>query len=94
MSNLLRSLLLTTLLSFSAPIILVGGMLAALSVVSCVPGFALLGQTGANQMLEFLAIFGSGYPVQGILTIGFTSGIVGGLFDLFNFYRYQSLRGQ
>lgn len=92
LSNLFRSLLLTTLLSFVTPIILVGGILLALSIVTYVPGFGLFGQICEIQILEFLAVFGTGCPVQGILTIGFTCGIVGGLFDLFNFYRYQTLR--
>ena len=93
LSNFLCSLLLTTLVSFAAPIILVGTMLATLSVASYIPGLTFLGQTGATQILEFLAVFGSSYPVQGILTIGFACGLVGGLFDMYNFYCYQNLRG-
>lgn len=92
LSHLLRSLALTTFLSFATPILLVSGLLVALSLVGYVPGIALMGQIGASQILQFLAVFGSGYPVQGMLIIGFTCGIVGSLFDLFNFYLYQSLR--
>ena len=91
--NFLRSLLLTSLLSFAAPILLVGGVLAALSIVSYVPGFTLVSQTGATQVLRFLATFGSGCPIQGMLTIGLTCSFAGSLFDVFNFYRYQNLRG-
>jgi hypothetical protein len=91
--DFLRSLLLTTLLSFAAPILLVGTMLTTLFFMSCIPGFVFLGEAGATGILEFLTIFGSGCPVQGILTIGFACSIVGTLFDLFNFYRYQSWRG-
>ena len=87
--SFLSSLLLTALLSFAAPIALVGVMLTTLFAVSYVPGLAVLGHTGASQILGFLTIFGSGFPVQGILTIGLTCGIVGTLLDLFNFYRYE-----
>ena len=92
--NLLRSLLLTTVMSFLLPIILVGGVLVALSGVSYVPGLDIIGQTIANQILQFLIIFGNGYPLQGMLTIGFTCALVGCLFDVYNFYRYQNLRKQ
>ena len=93
MPNFLRSLLLTALLSFATPILFVGGVLAALSVVSYVPGFALVSQTGETQILTFLATFGSGCPIQGIVTIGLTCSFAGSLFDGFNSYRYQKLRG-
>ena len=92
--SLFVSLLLAALLSFATPIFLVGIALAVLSVVSVVPGFTLFGQTSAIQIREFLAIFGSGGAIQGILTIALTCSIVGTLFDLFNFYRYQALRVQ
>jgi hypothetical protein len=46
------------------------------------------------QILQFLTIFGGGYPLQGMLTIAVTFAFVGSLFDLFNFYVYQTNRGQ
>ena len=93
MSNLLRSLILTALLTFISPILLLTGLLATLSIFSYLPGLASFGQVGASQILAFLATFGSGYPLQGMLIIGFTCGSVGSLFDLFNFCLYQSVRG-
>ncbi|MCU0533219.1 MAG: hypothetical protein MUD14_04895 [Hydrococcus sp. Prado102] len=91
MSNLLRSLLLTTLLSFTMPILLVSGTLAVSLALSYVPGLTSLGQIGASQILGFLTIFGSGYPIQGMLIVGLSWGMVGGLFELYNFYLYQDL---
>lgn len=91
-SNFFLSLTLAALISFSAPVILVGFVLALLSIVSCFPGFALWGNNGAVHIFEFLAIFGNGKPLQGILTLGLTVSIVGVLLDALNFYRYQSLR--
>jgi hypothetical protein len=93
--NLLRSLVLSTLLSFIAPLLLVGGILTTLYATSFVPGIAHLSHTVASQILTFLAVFGSGYPVQGILIICFAFALVGSLFDLFNFlYVYQGTKGQ
>jgi hypothetical protein len=89
--NFLRSLLLTIILSFVAPIVLVIGLLAALSGIGCIPGLETAGQAGAAQLLQFLGVFGSGCPVQGIIVIGFTCSLVGALFDTYAFYRYQSL---
>lgn len=87
--------MLSTLLSFIAPVVLVGGILSALYATSFVPGIAALSQGVAEQILTFLAVFGSGYPIQGILIIGFAFALVGSLFDLFNFlYVYQGTKGQ
>jgi hypothetical protein len=90
-SNLFRSLLLTTFLSFTMPILLVGGILMVALAVSYIPGLTGFGQIGANQILGFLTIFGSGYPIQGMLIVGLSWGMVGCLFELYNFYLYQDL---
>jgi hypothetical protein len=92
--NLLCSLLLTVLFSFSAPIILVGGVIAALLLTSYIPGLEMVGGMGAAQILKFLTTFGSGSAIQGAFTIGFTGSVVGGLFDVSTFFRYQRLKGK
>lgn len=79
-------------MSFAAPVILVGGILGILFIVSYLPGLVELGQEGAIQVLNFLAIFGNGKPLQGMLTLALTVSFVGILLDILNFYRYQSLR--
>lgn len=89
----LRSLCLATLLSFAVPILLFGAVLAGLSLVGYVPGLEDIGQAGATSILSFLAVFGSGCPVQGLLIIGMSCGLVGGLFDTYTSYRYQKLSG-
>ncbi len=94
MSNLFRSLLLSVLLSFVAPVLFLGAVLGSLLTLSYIPGIALLGQMGQELMLSFLSTFGEGYPLQGALTIGVTCGMVGGLFDVFNFCLYQDVRSQ
>lgn len=92
--SLFRSLFLSTLLSFAIPVILVGGILTALYTTSYIPGLTLISQTGTTVIWKFLAVFGSGCPFQGIVTIGCTFAFVGSLFDLFNFSMYQGLRSQ
>jgi len=94
MPNFLRSMLLTIVLSFLAPILLFGGTLIGLVLVSYIPGLEAVAQSVAKQIQQFLAIFGSGNSFQGLGVIGITCSLVGALFDAYTFYRYQSLRGQ
>lgn len=79
-------------MSFAAPVILIVGMLGFLSLTSYIPGFLEMSSHGTLYISNFLAIFGSGKPFQGIITLGVTVSIAGILLDLLNFYRYQSLR--
>ena len=92
MPNILRSLILTVLLAFTLPLVGGGGLLGLLLGISYIPGIAALGQVGIESVLHFLAVFGSGYPLLGMLTIGGTCGLVGGVFDVFNFYFFQSVK--
>ena len=92
MSNLLRSLALTTLFSFTTPIIFMGSLLLSLWLLSFFPLIDFIGQFGENQVVQFLTIFGNGYPLTGLFIIGATCGLVGGVFNLFNFYLYQNVR--
>lgn len=81
-------------MSFLAPAILVGCAIAFFNVVSYVPGFWELSHQGTSSILEFLAVFGNGKALQGIITLGITASIVGVSLDILNFYRnaycYQS----
>jgi hypothetical protein len=90
--GLLRSLLLTTIVSFAVPVIVVSGTLIALLGLSYLPILEKVGRIGMEQLQIFLAVFGSGCALQGIVTIGLTCAIVGALFDLFNFtvHRFRS----
>jgi hypothetical protein len=91
--NFLRSVLLTSVFSFITPILFVGGMLTFIYLVGCIPGLAIIGQSGVESIYQFLATFGSGSPLEGVWVIGLTCSLVGALFDTYAFYRYQSLRG-
>lgn len=89
--SFLRSLVLTSLISFIAPIALVIVLLATFSVIGYIPMVEPLGQTVTTQLLQFLAVFGSGCPLQGVMLIGFVCSLVGALFDIYACYRYQIL---
>lgn len=93
MPNFLRSLFLTCVLSFSAPVLLTGVALASFALLGCLPILEAMSQASALQILQFLSVFGSGCPFDGLIIIGVTCGLVGALFDTYNFYRYQTLRG-
>lgn len=90
--NFLRSLLLTIMFSFVAPMLLVGVALVSLSLIGYIPGLQGMGQAIAAQILQVLATFGSGSPLRGLVVISLTCSLVGALFDTYAFYRYQILR--
>ncbi len=92
--NFLRSLLMSSVISFIAPLGLVGTALLALLGVGHISSLSPFSQISIQRIQDFLAVFGNGHPLQGLFVIGFASSVVGALFDIFNFYRYQSLRGQ
>ena len=92
MSNLFLSLFLAAVMSFSALAMLVGCTLGFLTFISYIPGFFDLSSLATNSVLNFLAVFGNGKPVEGVITLGLTLSIVAVLLDILNFYRYQSLR--
>ncbi|AFY43261.1 hypothetical protein [Nostoc sp. PCC 7107] len=92
LTNFLRSLLVTVIFSFVAPIFLVGGILMLLAVIGYMPGLQALTEASATGILHFLAIFGSGTPLRGLVIIGLTWSFVGALFDTYAYCRCQILR--
>ncbi|NMG18994.1 hypothetical protein [Brasilonema bromeliae] len=92
MMNFLRSLLLSIIFSFVAPMFLFGGVLFALSVAGYIPGLQEVTEVVSSLITEFLSVFGSGTPVGGLFVICSTCSFVGALFDTYAYYRYQILR--
>lgn len=88
--NLLRSLLLTSIFSFLAPVLLIGIILASLALLGYVPGLEVFGKAGVEQVAHFLKVFGSTSALRGVVTIGIACSVVGILFDAYTFYRYQN----
>jgi hypothetical protein len=91
-TNFLRSLLLTIIFSFLAPIFLIGGGLLFLSLIGHFPGLREFTEAMATQIVHFLATFGSGTPLRGLFVISLTCSFVGALFDMYAYYRYQISR--
>ncbi|QSJ18543.1 hypothetical protein JYQ62_07140 [Nostoc sp. UHCC 0702] len=91
-TNFLRSLLLTIIFSFAAPMFLVGGLLLVLTLMGHLPGLQAASEISATRILHFLAIFGSGNAFGGIGVISLTCSFVGALFDTYAYYRCQILR--
>lgn len=87
--NFIRSLLLTGLLSFIAPLLLIIAGLTSFSLIGLVPSLQGLGHSGEDLILQFLATFGSGCPLQGFLVIGLTFGLVGALFDTYASFQHS-----
>ncbi|MGL5080306.1 MAG: hypothetical protein ACRC8A_02350 [Microcoleaceae cyanobacterium] len=85
----LRSLLLTMLLSFLAPVLLIHGGLASFILVAHLPTLETVGQFCSHQILEFLTVFGSGQPWLGTIIIGLTFSLVGALFDTYAVFQHQ-----
>ena len=92
MSNFFLSLFLAAFVSFATPAFLIGGALGLLALASHIPGFLEVSNQGMLYIMNFLAVFGDGKPLQGIVTLGITLSVAGILLDTWNFYRYQSLR--
>ncbi|NLQ05221.1 hypothetical protein [Cylindrospermopsis raciborskii] len=90
-TNFLRSVLLAIVLSFIAPILFVGFLLSCLCLFGLIPVLHGMTQDIPNDILNFLATFGTGSPLHGLLIIGLTFGFVGGLFDVYVYYRHQVL---
>lgn len=91
-SSYLRSLILTSIFSFIAPLLLVGGAIAGLVLLGLVPWLEGLSQMGLEQIKTFLQTFGNGNALEGSLVIGCACALVGGLFDTYIFYRQRSFR--
>ena len=90
--SLMLSLFLTATVSFVFPITLILLLLGFSFLISFVPNLLALGDSIRSAVIEFLLVFGNGKPFVGMVTLGCTSTIAGIIFDIFNFYRYQSLR--
>lgn len=91
-STYLRSLLLTSVLSFLAPMTLVGSAISLFLLLGAIPGLDGLGQAGFQMIRTFLTTFGAGDAWEGLLVIGSACAIVGALFDTYTFYSRYSFR--
>lgn len=92
LSHFVRSFLVTVIISFIFPIMIVASLLGFSFAISYLPGLESIGKMGLNQILTFLSIFGAGSVLRGIIVIGLTIALVGGWFELYNLYRDRQLK--
>lgn len=85
-----RSLIVASLMSFIAPLLVMGGLVVLLALVAYLPGLATMSQMVTTQVLQFLGAFGSGDAISGAVVISLVFTLVGALFDTYSFY-YRSL---
>ena len=88
------SLGLSLFFSFISPVIMLGGLWIVLLGITQVPWTNHLGNEALSILTNFLATFGSGQPLQGMLVVSSVAAIVGGLFDTYasalsRAYRYH-----
>ena len=91
-ANFVRSLFLSMIFSFVAPMLLVGGTWSLIILFGYFPGLQGLTQILSQNISQFLMVFGNGTPLQGVFVICLTCCFVGALFDTYAFYRCQILR--
>ncbi|MFP4133657.1 MAG: hypothetical protein ACLFQP_05935 [Halothece sp.] len=90
--DLLRSFVVTFVISFTFPVMLVLGLLTIALGVSYFPGLESIGEVGVNQLLSFLRIFGAGSIWRGLMVIGLTLALVAGWFDIYSLYRMHQFK--
>ena len=79
-------------MSSAALATIVGCSLGTLSFVSYIPGLMNIGNLATDSVLNFLAVFGNGNPLEGTIALCSTFAIVGMLLEGLNFYRYYTWR--
>ncbi len=89
--SLFFSVVLTSLVSFSIPLIICLCLLGSLNVMSHLSLIEGWANSAYENTWRFFAVFGEGSPWSGILMIASASAIVGLAFELLNFYRYETL---
>jgi hypothetical protein len=90
-SSLLRSVVLTSIISFVAATGLIGLVTGIILSVGYVPGLSSFSALGLHQVATILIIFGSGNPLVGLVLIGLVCSLVAVLFDVYTSYRNQTL---
>ncbi|WP_199249693.1 hypothetical protein [[Phormidium] sp. ETS-05] len=88
----IRSLLIASILSFAAPSLVLAVLFAFLSLAHYLPWLGTGSDYAINCLLQFLATFGSGNPLEGVMVIGVTASLVGALFDTYALFQYSNQR--
>ena len=89
--HLLSSLVLTLIICFALPAIGLGIAWGALTLGTWSP-LATISDIGKEHLIDFLITFGAGDMAAGFVIICLTMSMVGGLFEMFTFYKYLYLK--
>jgi hypothetical protein len=87
----LRSLVVTAIVSFALPLMLLGSLFLLLTGCKILMPEISLFQDIMHQLQLFLTILGNGDSWQGALLMGMVSCLVGMLFDTYAYYRFQGV---
>ncbi len=90
-STVLRSIVLTSIISFVAATGLIGVITGFILLLGYVPGLTRFSTFALNQLSTILVVFGSGNPLVGLVLIGAVCSWVAALFDMYTVYRNQTL---
>ncbi len=89
--QLVSSLLLTLFFCFLLPAVGIGMALGVLTLGVWSP-LSAISTVAKDGLMNFLITFGAGDMGHGFMIICLTISIVGGLFDVFTFYKYLYLK--
>ena len=89
--QLFSSLILTLVICFMLPAIGLGVAFGALTLGVWSP-LSAVSELGRDQLTDVLITFGAGNLGHGIVAICLTISIVGGMFEMFTFYKYLYLK--
>lgn len=89
--QLFSSLILTLVICFMLPAIGLGVALGTLTLGVWSP-LSTISELGRDHLVDVLMIFGAGNLSHGVVIICLTASIVGGLFEMFTFYKYLYLK--
>lgn len=88
--SLVIRLILTAMVAFALPVVFFSGMLTTLVILANLPVVGRWFGDLYGGVCQFLAVFGEGEAMTGILVIATTGALAGLLFESLNLYR-QSL---
>ena len=88
---LLRSICVASSLGFLVPVLGVSAVLIGLELGSYLPGVAWVSQACFQGVVDVLATFGAGRPLEGLMVIGGAFALVSALFDGYVIYRQRLL---
>ena len=88
---LLRSMCVASSLGFLVPVLGVSALMMGLGLGSYLPGVDWASQVCFQEVIDFLATFGAGRPLEGLMVIGGAFALVSALFDGYVIYRQRLL---